>query len=641
MKVLIVCDVLGEENNGTTIAAMNLIRYLINANEEVRILCPDQDKKNLPNYYVVPHINLTKPLNKILKKNNVCLAKPVEKIIKQALDGVDIVHVLIPFALGCKTAKVAKKMGIPVTASFHCQAENFTSHIFHTMNSKWINHLVYKNFYKKLYKHVNAIHYPTEFIKNLFENEIKHLTNAYVISNGVNDRYIKKEIIRPDYLKDKFNILFIGRLSKEKSHPILLRAIAKSKYKNQIRLIFAGQGPKKDQILSLSDKLNISRPIIKFFSRDELVNVINSCDLYVHPAEIEIEAISCLEAISCGLVPVIANSPRSATKSFALDEHNLFHCNDPLDLAKKIDYWIEHPSERKECSNKYLGYTKKFNQSNCLKQMHNMLKTYAKVENHTKNKVIYYRDELNDDFAKNYIKPKMMKSEYKYIHHNPIYKILEFVLYFIFAKPAAFILNKIVYKQKIINHLTVSKRKLKGCFIYSNHILDMGDAYTPNLIFKRRNNIIVGPEAVSIRGCRTIVKMLGAIPLPSTTKGVHKYLACIEHVIGKGQSVTIYPEAHIWPYYTKIRNFKSGSFRYPIRLNRPVICLTNTVIPYKNKHRLVTHIDGPFYPNDAAGRKLTNDELKERIITTMKKRSIEMSQYEKYKYINLNEIEAI
>lgn len=28
MKILVVCDVLGKENNGTTIAAMNLIRYL-------------------------------------------------------------------------------------------------------------------------------------------------------------------------------------------------------------------------------------------------------------------------------------------------------------------------------------------------------------------------------------------------------------------------------------------------------------------------------------------------------------------------------------------------------------------------------------------------------------------------------------
>ena len=46
MKVLIVCDVLGEENNGTTIATSNLIKYLKRQGDEVRILCADQDKKD-------------------------------------------------------------------------------------------------------------------------------------------------------------------------------------------------------------------------------------------------------------------------------------------------------------------------------------------------------------------------------------------------------------------------------------------------------------------------------------------------------------------------------------------------------------------------------------------------------------------
>ena len=65
-------------------------------------------------------------------------------------------------------------------------------------------------------------------------------------------------------------------------------------------------------------------------------------DLYVHAADAEIEAIACIEAFSSGLVPVIANSPKSATPQFALDERSLFEAGNPKDLADKIDYWIEH-----------------------------------------------------------------------------------------------------------------------------------------------------------------------------------------------------------------------------------------------------------------------------------------------------------
>ena len=69
MKVLVVSDVLGEENNGTTIACMNLVRYLQKQGDDVRILCPDQDKKDLPNYYIVPNLNLGPIVNWALKKN--------------------------------------------------------------------------------------------------------------------------------------------------------------------------------------------------------------------------------------------------------------------------------------------------------------------------------------------------------------------------------------------------------------------------------------------------------------------------------------------------------------------------------------------------------------------------------------------
>ena len=42
MKIAVVCDVLGEQNNGTTVAAMNLIRFLRSRGHEGRGVCPDE-----------------------------------------------------------------------------------------------------------------------------------------------------------------------------------------------------------------------------------------------------------------------------------------------------------------------------------------------------------------------------------------------------------------------------------------------------------------------------------------------------------------------------------------------------------------------------------------------------------------------
>ncbi len=370
MIITIVCDVLGEPNNGTTIAAFNLINALKSYGHTVRVVCPDEDKKDQENYFVVPTIDF-KVFNKYVEKNGVSLSKADVMIIARAIKGSDVVHVMLPFALSSTAIRLCKKFKIPVTAGFHAQAENVTSHFF-LKDVPFANRMVYKTFFKKIYSKVDAVHYPTNFIRRLFEKSAMRKTNAYVISNGVNERFVQKNVVRPEEFKNKILILFCGRYSKEKAHTTLIKAVLLSKYEKDIQLIFAGAGPEEKHIIEAGNLLT-NKPYLEFFSREKIVDIINMCDLYCHPAEIEIEAISCLEAITCGLVPVIADSERSATRFFALGKNNLFKNTDCTDLAKKIDYWLDNPDLKKKCSEEYLGYTKQFNQSNCMKQMEEML----------------------------------------------------------------------------------------------------------------------------------------------------------------------------------------------------------------------------------------------------------------------------
>jgi 1,2-diacylglycerol 3-alpha-glucosyltransferase len=371
MVVTVICDVLGHENNGTTIAAMTLIRSLRSKGHKVYIVCADKDKIGEPDCYVMPTRNLW-PFNGYVSKNGVSLARPDKELMYKAIKASDVVHVMMPFSLGRAAAKIARKLNKPLTAGFHCQAENFTNHLS-MMNFRLANKIAYHAFYSGLYKYCDCIHYPSQFICDTFENEVGK-TNHYVISNGVNKIFKRMEVEKTGELKDKFIILFTGRYSKEKSHKILIDGVSYSKYKDNIQLIFAGAGPLENKLRSYAAKKITVQPIMKFFSREELVRTVNMADLYVHPAEIEIEAISCLEAIACGKVPVISNSKRSATRYFALSDNNLFECNNSKDLAKKIDFWYEHPEEREKCGDEYYGYADKFAQERCMDDMEQMLK---------------------------------------------------------------------------------------------------------------------------------------------------------------------------------------------------------------------------------------------------------------------------
>ncbi|MDR1697401.1 MAG: glycosyltransferase [Erysipelotrichaceae bacterium] len=373
MKIAIVCDVLGKKNNGTTIAAYNLIDSLIAKGHEVIVVCSDEKILSDCAHVQVPTLDLHfKALNNYVSSNDIAVAVRDDRIIYNAIKDVDHCHIMMPFSLGGFAAQICQRKGISSSAGFHVQAENFSSH-FKLMNAAWFNSVVYRLIRNRLYNRVNSIHYPTEFIYDLF-SKYRPTGKPYIISNGVVPIFKKlDDVKRPDEYEGKFVILSTGRYSREKDQITLIRAVKYSKYADKIQLIFAGDGPLKKKFIYHSRRLK--NPLkLALFTREELVKVINYSDLYVHTAICEIEAIACLEALSCGLVPIIANSRRSATRKFSLSEHSSFIHHNPRDLAKKIDFMIENPAVKQELSNKYLEFSnQKFSLDDCMDKMEAMI----------------------------------------------------------------------------------------------------------------------------------------------------------------------------------------------------------------------------------------------------------------------------
>lgn len=185
MKVAMICDVMGQPNNGTTLAALNLIRYLRDAGHTVTVVAPGGEASD--GYLPVRVWHAGPLIDRILRMNGVELAVPDKQLLEAVIREADVVHLLIPLPLARAALKIARRLGKPVTASFHCQAENITAHLG-MMNAGWLNRLIYRNFYRKVYRWCTAVHYPTEFIREVFETAT-HPTPAHVISNGVNDMF--------------------------------------------------------------------------------------------------------------------------------------------------------------------------------------------------------------------------------------------------------------------------------------------------------------------------------------------------------------------------------------------------------------------------------------------------------------------
>ncbi|MBP5216957.1 MAG: glycosyltransferase, partial [Bacilli bacterium] len=102
------------------------------------------------------------------------------------------------------------------------------------------------------------------------------------------------------------------------------------------------------------------------------VRILNCVDIYCHVGRVDIEPVSALEAISVGIAPILTDSPVSAVSGFALSEHNLYHHGSPKSLAEAIDYWIEHPEERKKNAEAYAGFADRFGFEKSMNQMEAM-----------------------------------------------------------------------------------------------------------------------------------------------------------------------------------------------------------------------------------------------------------------------------
>ena len=362
MKILLVIDTYDTNNNGTSISAQRFAAVLREHGNEVRILTTGEPA---PDKFVLKEFKV--PLfNDLIHSHGFQFAQVDLDIIREAVAWADIVHCMMPFALETATKLIADQMHKPSTAAFHIQPENMTSSIG-LGKAEWLNDRFYYTFRFLLYQHFNHIHVPSQFMADeLVKRGYK--AKIHVISNGIDPDFIaagqRKLSDRDNCLTSRsdsghITITMVGRLSGEKRQDVIINAVPFSKYADRIQLVFAGKGPKYDEYVELGKQLP-NPPQFVFLSKPELIDLLLHTDLYVHASDMESEAISCIEAFATGLVPVIANSEDSATPQFALDGRSLFAPGRPKDLARAIDWWLDHPDEKAKMEREYAEAAKKY-----------------------------------------------------------------------------------------------------------------------------------------------------------------------------------------------------------------------------------------------------------------------------------------
>lgn len=253
-------------------------------------------------------------------------------------------------------------------------------------------------------------------------------------------------------------------------------------------------------------------------------------------------------------------------------------------------------------------------------------------------KKIYYYHALDEDMIKNAGQDYKLPSDYKWINNGKLHTIVFDILYAM-VKFIAGIYCRFFIRVQFIGKEAIDECRGRGCFVYANHTQVFGDVVIPSIVAgDHRGVVVVSPANLGIPVIGKLLPGLGALPIPNDRKRMNEFFDSLKTMIAKGRCVFIYPEAHVWPYYTGIRPFSTSSFHYPIELDAPVFSMTMTYQKRSNgRPKIVCYIDrcDPPVPEDANKRKRIS-ALHCSVYSRMQARSSQ-SNYEYCKYIKMEE----
>ncbi|MEM5779274.1 MAG: glycosyltransferase [Candidatus Aenigmatarchaeota archaeon] len=345
MRIVFFTDTYKPQINGVVRAVTDTEAILKKFGHEVFIVCPKVKGYKFPKNVFTCRAYDFKPYPEYKA------AIPSRKLIKWIKEiEPDVIHVHTPATIGVFGLAIAKMLSIPVVATYHTLIDEYFKIYFISRNIKkiiitdlLISKLV-KKFTKIFYNKFDLVIVPSLAIKKiLLEAEVK--VPIHVIPNGVDTRRFSPSRIKKS--EKEINILWVGRLGKEKSLDVLLRAfkIVYKKFPNA-RLILIGDGPDRERLENIAKNLKISVEFFGYVNEEELKNSYREAYVFVSPSTTETQGLSVLEAMSSSCPVIVANS--LAFKDFVKHGFNglLFKPKNAKDLAKKITLIIENKSLR-------------------------------------------------------------------------------------------------------------------------------------------------------------------------------------------------------------------------------------------------------------------------------------------------------
>lgn len=379
MKILFGTDLFYQNVSGSANFVTQLAKGLIAKGHEVFIIAPSKTFKNTVakedniTVYGIRSVVIPEMIYPSSFRIPVTAgSNKIKTIIKEV--NPDLINIQDHFMIGSKIAKEGKKLGIPLVGTNHFLPENFIHYLY---PPKFAKNLVKKLAWKvfvRVYKHLDVITTPTKTAASLIKD--LGLKNPIIpISNGVDLKKFNPEN-NGDYLKKRYKIpssnpvvLFVGRLDKEKKIDVLIRAFADVLPSVRAKLVIAGKGTERSNLVKLTKRLGIDKDVMftGFVSEKDLPFLYRIADVFAIASIAELQSIATMEAMASGL-PIVA-ARVIALPELVYDGKNgyLFNDGDIQSLTSRMLEIITNPALQKKMSEESLRIIKSHDMNKTIK----------------------------------------------------------------------------------------------------------------------------------------------------------------------------------------------------------------------------------------------------------------------------------
>lgn len=251
-----------------------------------------------------------------------------------------------------------------------------------------------------------------------------------------------------------------------------------------------------------------------------------------------------------------------------------------------------------------------------------------------KKKRIVYFQSYEDDVVESSDQQYVVPDDYAWICEGWKFKAVSTLMYGLIRILSPIYCRGFLH-MRIVNKELLDQNIDGGCCLFANHTQPVGDALLPVWINRRRRiYVIVSPANLGIPVIGKAIPYLGALPATGRIQDLRKLNQAIKQRLKEKQCLVVYPEAHVWPYYTGVRPFSEASFLYPVAENVPAYCMTTTYQKrrFGKKPRATVYIDGPFFPLQEGSKRDRANDLRRQVYECMQNRS-RSSTYEYIQYV--------